>query len=257
MRRVRVLQVISVLRTGGAERVVVDLLRHLDRDRFVVGALSLYPYSGSYFEQEAMAQGFEVHYLNKRPGVDLSCLFATDAFVRRWRPEVVHSHLYSLGAILPACLWHGVPARVHTVHCPANVEVLGWRRWMRHVAFHHLGVVPVSISHGVRQTVEEVYGRLESPVIHNAIDAEVYKPRQEARDRWRRLNGIVDSTPVIVCTASLTPKKNHALLIGAFREVVRAMPKALLLLVGDGPSAFDLVPVSKDVRLGIQCPLSR
>jgi glycosyltransferase involved in cell wall biosynthesis len=41
--------------------------------------------------------------------------------------------------------------------------------------------------------------------------------------------------PTVVCVAALRPEKGHDTLLAAFAEVLRAIPEARLVLVGDGP----------------------
>jgi glycosyltransferase involved in cell wall biosynthesis len=248
--KIHVLQVISAFRTGGAERVVLDLLRYLERDRFIVRALCLYPPTGSSFEREAYALGIDIQFLNKGIASSLSCLRRANSILREWPPQVVHSHGYSLGAILPAAILNRTPVHVHTVHCSAGFEVMGWRRWLRHAAFRHLGVVPVAISSGVRRSIRDVYGEFNVPVIRNGIDTNLYKPDPEVRNRWRQSNQIDDSAIVIVSNGNLNPNKNQAMLLHAFQQVASVVPQAVLIIVGDGPSRSSLVDLTESYGLG-------
>jgi glycosyltransferase involved in cell wall biosynthesis len=250
MKKIRILQVVPGFRTGGAERVVLDLLRFLDRDQFEVAALSVYPRSDSDFEREALGMDVPVFYLNKRPGAGLSCLRAADELVQRWQPEVVHTHGYALAATLPACVRRRVRVRVHTLHCSPNFEEMGWRRQFRHIAYHHLGVIPVSISAGVHQTLKKLYGKLNSPLIHNGVNTELYKPRPRERVVWRESNGIGKDEIVIICTGNINPNKNQHLLLNAFCDVAASVPRALLILVGDGPSRAGLEERARQLGLG-------
>jgi glycosyltransferase involved in cell wall biosynthesis len=117
---------------------------------------------------------------------------------------------------------------------------MGWRRWLRYAAYHWSSVVPVSISSGVRQSIQDIYGAIASPVIHNGIDTDLYRPRYEDRVRWRCSQGIDDDVKVIVSSGNLNPNKNHALLLNAFRDVAKSIPKSQLILVGDGLSRSGL-----------------
>jgi len=47
--------------------------------------------------------------------------------------------------------------------------------------------------------------------------------------------GVGPDDPVVTCVAEFTPRKNHAFLLAAWSHVVEEVPKAHLLLVGDGP----------------------
>ena len=71
-------------------------------------------------------------------------------------------------------------------------------------------------------------------VIYNGVDAAAFQPAREPEEVRREL-GIPAGAHVIGVTARLHPVKGHAHLLRALPRVVRAVPEAHLLLVGDGP----------------------
>ncbi len=232
--RIRVLQIIPKLGTGGAERIVLDIAKNLDPRLFEVAIASLYPYSGEPFEKEAAAAGLRVFYLTKKRGVDINIFVHVLNLFNKFRPMVVHNHLYLLYTLLPACKLFRVPVRIHTIHNMADKEVHGIRRFLHACSFRYYGFVPVSISQIVLNSVQSVYHTNNSPVIYNGIDTKLFVPSRERRQIWRSENHISAATPIFVTVARFSRPKNHSLLIEAFYEVAKANPSAILLLVGDG-----------------------
>jgi glycosyltransferase involved in cell wall biosynthesis len=239
-KRIRVLQVIPKLMTGGAERVALDLARHLDQESFEVAIMSLFPYTGERFEQEATELNIKVFYLSKRLGFQPKVWFEVNRLFQEFKPDVVHNHLYALYTVLPSVLWHAVPARLHTVHNIAVKDAIGKRVYLNKLAFRYLDCVPVSISRVIQNTVHEVYGNPESPVIYNGVDLAEYNQQPQQRELWRLRNGIDKDIFVFVCVARLALAKNHRLLIEAFNQVVQNTPNTILLLVGDGELRSDI-----------------
>ena len=76
-------------------------------------------------------------------------------------------------------------------------------------------------------------------LLKNAIDAEQYRFDCQIREQTRKLLGL-DEKFVIGHIGRFAFAKNHEFLIEMFREVSRAEPKALLLLVGTGPLEPDI-----------------
>ena len=94
----RVLQVVGNAVIGGAENHVLTLARTLDRDRYRVAVVC--PRPGPLVDA-LREQRIPVHLIDMvRPAADdeyeplLPALWALYALMRRWRPDVVHSHLY-------------------------------------------------------------------------------------------------------------------------------------------------------------------
>ena len=84
---------IPTLRCGGAERMVVNLMTHLDKRRFHIGAVILAGAEGGVLEQSVLEAGLQVWHLGKGPGFDPTIPFRIRNIVCQFRPHVVHSHL--------------------------------------------------------------------------------------------------------------------------------------------------------------------
>jgi len=223
----RVLHILPNFGPGGAERLVVDLMEAMDKERFEVAAVSLFPESGTMLEQEIREKGLKVFFLNKRLGPDPKVMVSLYRLIRDFKPHVVHTHRYVLRYALLPILRNHVPIRVHTVHNVAHKEVDAAGKWAHKLAFRFFGVVPVSISQEVATTIKAVYGtRIRTPVIYNGIPTE------------RFLNvapvGPKEQTVVLLHVGRFAPQKNHFLLVRGFAQAFEQYPAMELWLVGDG-----------------------
>jgi glycosyltransferase involved in cell wall biosynthesis len=70
-------------------------------------------------------------------------------------------------------------------------------------------------------------------VIHNAVDLDRFHPDTEARERMRCALGLKNTQPVAGIVGQLTPRKGQLELIEGFAHVVREVPDAILLIVGE------------------------
>ena len=121
----RVVQVVSSLCTGGAERVAMALAGELTRRGHEVALVSLEePPDGALLEP-AQALGLEVVRVGKRPGgVDVGLIARLARLFKDRGPDVVHTH----NAL--ALLYAAPPARlrgarvVHTAHGPDGDRAL-------------------------------------------------------------------------------------------------------------------------------------
>lgn len=66
------------------------------------------------------------------------------------------------------------------------------------------------------------------------VDTDVFQPGSGGAE-IRRRHGIPGNAPVVVCTARMVKRKGQDTLVRAWPRVLRELPDAWLLLVGDGP----------------------
>jgi glycosyltransferase involved in cell wall biosynthesis len=236
---IRVLHILPDFGVAGAERVTIHLMQSANQERFLVGAISLYDPSGTYFEQSLAQGNFPVWYLGKRPGPDPRMLVRIAHVLRDFRPHVVHTHRYVLRYALPSILWYRIPAKVHTVHTQAEKEVDQPGRWIHRLAFRHR-VLPVAISQEVRASLTRTYGIDHFPTIPHGIPVKEFRNPSITRQAWRAREGFAPEDVLFVCVARLAPPKNHALLLESFALGPASDPRAHLVLVGDGELELEL-----------------
>jgi len=231
-----VFQIVPSLAVGGAERLVVHLVAHLSRERFVPVCICLESPLGTHYEARVRASGAPLYFLGKGAGASGGVLRQLSALFRQYRPAVVHTHIIGLNYAYPLMLRYRTPARVHTVHSLAQREV-GVRvgAWVRQLAFRYRlgGVVPVAVADEVRASIQQLYGYPDPPLIPNGIPTDEYAPDPDTRAQWRQAHGIEPHATVLTHVGRFAPPKNHALLIEAFAQV-RSDAPLYLLLVGGG-----------------------
>ncbi|WP_159057035.1 glycosyltransferase, partial [Streptomyces scabiei] len=157
------------------------------------------------------------------------------------RPGLVHLHSAKAG--LAGRL--AVRGRVPTVFQPHawSFEAVdgamaalarGWERagarWASRV---------VCVSEAERVTGDRAGVRARWTVIPNGVDAGRFSPA--AADIVRAgiplLTGVAPAAPLVVCVGRLCRQKGQDVLLAAWEAVLRRVPTARLVLVGDGPEA--------------------
>jgi len=244
----RVLQVIPNFGLGGAERLVVNLLEVIDKEKFEVAACSLYPKANTLFGHQLEKSGIQIYYLGKHKGLDLRMIPRLYRLFRVFKPDVVHTHLSVLRyALIPLILCR-IPARFHTLHNIAQKEVDALGKIVHYLAFHLGGVIPVSISQEVARTVKKLY-KVRTLIIYNGIPTRHFKSAEETRSIWRKKEGIKNSEVVFLHIGRFSPQKNHRLLIEAFAQAMMKRSDLKLLLVGDGELRPDIKKIVKEKQL--------
>lgn len=247
-KKIRVVHVFPHLLPGGAERLVVNLMSHLNRDRFDVTGISLAGPLGTDLEGVIAGSRLPVYYLGKHRGADMRMYRRLHATLDRIRPTILHTHVHVLRYVLPYMLYRRPGVMVHTVHNLAEFEVESRARWLQRLAFS-TGTVPVAVADEVAKSLRRVYGIRDSLVVQNCVPVEQYRTPHVGRAQWRAREGFAPDDILFVCVAGLRAQKNHSRLIEAFGRGPARDARARLLLAGDGKERADLEKQVKQLGL--------
>jgi glycosyltransferase involved in cell wall biosynthesis len=250
MNKIRLVQIIPTLQCGGAERMVVNLMTHLDPDRVDVRAIVLARTQGGTLERSLLERGFDVSYLDKEPAFDSRTFLRIRHVVRRFRPHLVHSHL-CLHYVFPALSGYRWARHVTTLHLPGDTRYAQVMMPLTRLALRR-GVVPIAVSGEVAAWVKRACGARDCFVIPNGIPIADYQHLPASRTHWRATHGLIDADVTFVCVARLEHQKNHSMLLNAFGRAFAGEPRAHLLLVGDGSCRKALELRARELRLDTQ-----
>lgn len=88
-------------------------------------------------------------------------------------------------------------------------------------------------------------------VIYNGCDLDRFRPRPQERESLAREHiGAAADDLIVTVAAHLIPRKQQALLIEAMPEVLRAIPRARLVIAGDGPDRDMLHARAAELEVG-------
>jgi glycosyltransferase involved in cell wall biosynthesis len=256
-KRIRVLQIVTWLGVGGAERLVFTAATGLPRATFET-AVCCFSERGP-FADAAERAGVPVWCLGTFPSVShpaaLARLFR---IIRSYAPDIVHTHLQApnlYGRL--AALAARVPVVIASEH---NVYTSKARRYVlveRWLARHTSALV--AVSDRVRRFLASQLGIEPSAieVVENGIAHEIPDPDRVAALRTRL--ALPPSRHVIVTVASLTAKKGHTHLLEAQQQLRSRGVDCTIVLAGDGPEraslearALSLGVADRVVFLGVQ-----
>ncbi len=226
--KVRLLFLLVTFGTGGSERVVLDLCRHLDQERFEPSVAAFHDGPlRAHFER----LGVRATVVVKRPGLDFGLMRKLAALVAEQRPQVVNTHHFvTLFYAFWGCKLRGRCATFHTEHSVWELEQLEphWKVVSRRLMRRCDGTIAVS-----RAVHEHLCGlKTRSHFIPNGIDLALFG--RSANGAKRVELGLTEADKVVGVVGNLRPEKDHLGLLRAFKRVAAALPGARLVVVGDG-----------------------
>jgi len=245
MNKIKVLQLIPSLPVGGAERMLLQLVTTLDPGQHDVQVVSFHRL-GSPMERDFAAAGLEVTYLEKRLGFDARMFGRIAGVLRRFAPDVVHTHRPVLQYALPSLLGRYRRRTVHTVHNMAEREVEGAASQAIHRLAHRAGIGAVAICETVADSIRAFYGVEPRALIPNGVPVAAYASPGVPRGAWRAQQGIPEDALVFVAVARLSAQKNLGALVRAF-AAMGSGDASILLVCGEGEQLGELQAAARDL----------
>lgn len=228
-----IVQVLHSLECGGAERLALRLAQGLGPD-FLTTFVCLDAYGP--LAAEAEAKGFQVHVLNRQPGVDWACRGRLRRLFCQIRPVAVLAHQYT--PFFYSSLARGLSYRPPIIFIEHGRHYPDPRKLRRVLANRVLfraddGVIAVAESVKRALICKEGISEGRISVIPNGINPEPYLAAAARREKVRRDLGLADDEAAIIQVARLDPLKDHDAAIAAVERIKH--PRVRLLIVGDGP----------------------
>jgi glycosyltransferase involved in cell wall biosynthesis len=226
----RVMFLHTVAHVGGAETLMVNLIRRLDRSRFSPELCCLKELGclGELLAREIPAFDGML-----RCKYDLRVLPRLVRLLRRRRIDAI----VTVGAG-DKMFWGrlaakiaGVPVVISAIHSTGWPDCIG--RLNRMLTPLTDKFIAVAESHGRYLVQEERFPADKVCVIPNGIDTNEFRPRLPNLELRSRLG--IPPGPLVGTVARLRPEKNHYLFIEVAARVRRELPQAQFVLIGDGP----------------------
>jgi glycosyltransferase involved in cell wall biosynthesis len=252
--KIKVLFFISSLAGGGAERVTVDILSHIDKDKIDPTLLLLYPFNASPYK-EYLPEDVRVSVVERKSDSFLEKVNHVIHFmeaVRREKPQVIVSALThnNIMAILAGIVFS---IRVITCEHITLGDMIRTREGRRILGLPVTPLVKilyrfadqiVAVSEGIRDNLVEEFNAPADKikVICNPID---FKRITELWTISPEHPFFEERAPVVVAAGRLVSQKGFDILIKAFCMVLSEMDVRLIIL-GEGSEAESLKKLSED-----------
>ncbi len=245
MKPIRLMMVITRLELGGAQQVVINILRQLPRRKY---QLYLVAGRGGLLDEEARSlKQVAVHLWpgfkhSVRPLQDIVTLLRLVWLMRSEKINIVHTHSSKAGMLGRIAAWlAGVPIVIHTVH--------GWpfhdyqfRLWRGVYIFiermaARLATRLIAVSEATRRQglKNRIGSEQQYTVILPGSNLRDFTPAGKAVKRSVRGSfGFAADALLVGMIACLKPQKAPENFVRAAAYVIQREPRARFLLVGDG-----------------------
>ena len=251
-KRIKVAFVINDFSVGGAQRLMADVLRRIDPQKFDVSLVTLMRFPHKATMEHLLPSGTSHYALDMKGFFDVLEWLRVRKTLRGIRPDVVVSNLFFSNTIT-RLLASTIGYRVVVVEHNTYVRKRWWERWMdRLLSRSTRAIVAVSETVAEFTSTQENIPRNKFIVIENGIDIHAIQTflSQHSKKEWRRVLNLPVERSYIVSVARLTSQKDHALTLAGFAQFARNQPTYDLVLVGDGTLMAELKRRAAELGIG-------
>lgn len=234
MEPIRVLNLFTIMDCGGAETMVMNYYRNIDRTKVQFDFMVHRQERGAYDDEIERLGGHIYRMPAIRPWTSAQYRRAVQKFYKE-HPEykIVHSHMSELGYYnFIESKKAGVPVRI--CHAHSNPREFDAKMLVR--TYYKKSMMPY-ITHMFTcglESAQWLFGKQrkkEFIQLNNAIDAKKYSYDESVRVKVRTDLGLQERF-VIGHVGRFGPEKNHVGVVDIFSQLHQEHPESVLLLVG-------------------------
>lgn len=235
---IRVLQVMGIVESGGVEAVIMNYYRHIDKSKIQFDFV-MHKGSNPAYIAEVKTMGAKVYEVTPYTKNIFRFIIEIFYICKENKYKLVHANMNSLSAFpLMATYFAGVPQRILHNHTTDSSKE-GLRTLVKRFLRPFAKLFANRYFACSYKAAEWMYGKseLESSriiIINNAIDLERFAFNSAKRSQLRK-QFTIEGSFVIGHVGRFVQTKNHIFLVDIFAEVLKSIPNAKMLLVGDGP----------------------
>lgn len=234
---IRVLHVLGGLNRGGAETMIMNLYKNLDRSKIQFDFI-IHTDKEKDCEDEIKNLGGRIYVFPRFVGTNYFVVRKCWSRFFKEHPEykILHSHVRSYASVyLPIAKRHGVKTIIHS-HSTSNGN--GIKSIIKRIMQYPLRYQADRFIGCSEESGRWLFGKkiLKSDkycTLKNAIETKRFRYNEQNRQRYRKMLDIEGKT-VYVHIGRLHRAKNHAFLLDLFSSIHRKNPDSVLICVGEG-----------------------
>lgn len=233
----RIQFVITSLPVGGAEVLLLNMIRKMDRLNFEPEVICMKE-PGELGEEISQEVPLHSHQLSSK--WDLGVLFRLTKLFKERKTDAV----ITIGAG-DKMFWGrlaarraGVPVICSALHSTGWPDGVGrMNRWLTPITS---GFIACAEGHADHLSKYEKFPRERVFMIPNGVDTGRFKPNAAMRAWLRDELDVEHDCPCVGIIAALREEKNHIQFVRAAKQILRHFPNAQFVIVGDGPERANI-----------------
>ena len=248
MAAIRVLQVFTIMDRGGAESMIMNYYRKIDKSKIQFDFLVHRDKKGAY-EDEIKALGGNIYRLPAiSPFYPYSYYKKLRAFMNsHYNYSIIHSHINTFSSFpLKIAKEYQIPCRIAHAHIALdrlNLKTIirnkeGVTEVLKHITKlilrMRINTYPTHSFSCGQKAGNWLFGNTPFKTMNNAVDSERFQYNSDIEKEYKgKLQ--MNKAMIIGHIGRFDSQKNHSFLLNIFAELLKKKPDSKLILIGDGP----------------------
>lgn len=228
----------GIMDLGGISMYMMNYYRHMDRSKVQIDFV-VHGFERGVFDDEIREMGGKIYNVPVKSKNLLGNIKALRKILKSGQYKIVHSHMDAMSTlVLMEAKMAGIPVRIAHSHSTDHLTKNKVKYLLNEIARNQIKryathLLACSEAAGRWLFGDEAVQSGRVKVIKNAIDVSRYKFNAEKRNKLREeLN--CQNNFVVGHVGGFNYQKNHIFLLEVFAKLVKKLPNAKLVLVGDG-----------------------
>ncbi|OKP88581.1 hypothetical protein A3844_07770 [Paenibacillus helianthi] len=253
----RVLHIFGAMNRGGAETLIMNLYRELDKTK-VQFDFGVHTNSRGDYDNEIEKLGGRIIHLPepKKVGILKYKRVLKNHLINYGSFVAIHSHVHHFsGVVLKVAKKVKIEVRIAHSHNTndaqkdsilRNAYRMTLETLIKKNSTHLLGC-----SKDACESLfgKKCWGKYNVEVIRNGLDFNLFKELDKEKSNIRNELNIPEDAFLVGHVGRFSEQKNHRWLIRIFKELIKKVPNAHLLLVGDGDLKQEIYELSENLEL--------
>ncbi|EOU1488036.1 glycosyltransferase [Clostridium perfringens] len=238
MSKIKVLQYVSCMNRAGAETLLMNIYRNIDRDKYEFHFIKHTKEKCDY-DNEILELGGKLIYLD-RPNIKNINKYKTDfkTIVEKNGPyNAIHAHMQLMnGLILKTAYECGIDNRISHAHLNGDYSKSSFFRYLYRKYSKHL--IKKYSTKNLACSIESgnyLYDGMKFVLLNNAIDLEKFHDNEVYKRYLNEEFDLANNIKVITHIGRFVEAKNHKFIIDIFSKLIKDNKNYRLFLCGDGP----------------------
>jgi glycosyltransferase involved in cell wall biosynthesis len=247
--QIKILHLIASRGIGGAERILLTLLKNIDRGKFelILGAFVDQGKGKDFFWNKAKELDLPLEPIKYKNPYNFLQILQLSRILKKHHPDIIHTHGYKtnvLGFLVAKLFKIPIVTTVHGLHSGRNKPMI----WASLKLLRHFNRI-IAVSDQIKGELRTQKVPPKKMITVRNVPPIKTQENSTKASTFREEIGIPRNAKLIGFVGRLEPIKGCSQFIRTIPRVTKSNPDSFFVVVGDGPERNSLESLARQLRI--------